>query len=524
MIMKMIPSDSKSPMVELEMSEQDRAGTPPGTSLINPAHWSEIVTDTPSSCSVIIAYQGDEIVAFNPWINTKSKRVMKGVAGKDDSLVIQAAADIGPGIIQLRRNFSEPYSADYILTTKVNLSHGTLINCGNSRIDLTGLDDTAFSWDNPLTSHTKTRSGILDGMFVGNRKNLNTLIAYFHDVPNDLIVSKIKSNGVSNGFHAYGACFFAKFENNLIVHGNGAAIKLQSSTTVGEEEYYPNAWLVDHCDIEDMAVGLSSLGVSTQGTARKSWFEACGVGIYNECTNINIINNEFSVNANQVGIQQRGENGHIKDNTIDLKSSSLGILIDPAINRIVVIRGNRFVSGANATLTSCIESDPTIWLRGSISDNSAGTQVSTFYTGKTQCKFNDNVLSGDGSNAAYIFADQSGWMQINRNDIFGFSEAIAGYMHDSDVMHGSIGGSIALLGPRNKIKFNRVYITENSGSSIGTGEEQIIPHGLSFTPIRQQVILFAGSATANPYHSKAPDVTNIYVTAGNGQPWYWNVP
>lgn len=521
MIMKMISPDT-SEMVDLEMSETDRAGTPPGTSLINPDHWAEIATDTPSSCSAIIAYQGDEVIAFNPWINTKSKRVMKGVAGKDDSLIIQAAADIGPGIIQLKRNFLDPYKADYILTKKINLLHGTLLNCGNSRIIITQ-DDTAFSWDGPLLSHTKTRSGILDGMFVGNRENLNTLIAYFHDVPNDLIVSKIKSNGVANGFYAYGACFFAKFENNLIVHGNGTAIKLQSSTKAGEEEYYPNAWSVDHCDIEDMGTGLSSLGVSTQGTIRKSWFEACGIGVFNECTNINIINNEFSVNSGQIGIQQRGENGNIKDNTIDLRSNSLGILIDPKTNRVITIRGSRFVSGANAVSTSCIKSDPVIWLRGDISNNAAGT-VSIFFAGKTQCKFNGNSMGGDGTAAAYSFADQSGFMQINENAISGFSEAIAGYMHDSDVMHGSIVGSIALLGPRNKIKFNRVYITENSGSSIGTGKEQSIPHGLSKRPEQKDVILFSGSATANPYHSKVPDATNIYVVAGDKQPWYWNVP
>ena len=30
-----------------------------------------------------------------------------------------------------------------------------------------------------------------------------------------------------------------------------------------------------------------------------------------------------------------------------------------------------------------------------------------------------------------------------------------------------------------------------------------------------------GSAIANPYHSAAPDATNIYVTAALNQAWYW---
>ena len=77
---------------------------------------------------------------------------------------------------------------------------------------------------------------------------------------------------------------------------------------------------------------------------------------------------------------------------------------------------------------------------------------------------------------------------------------------------------------RNMFHGNHGYTTEASGSSTGTGSEQTIAHGLGFTPTRQQVILIAGSATANPYHSSAPDATNIYVTAGNEQAWYWNVP
>lgn len=69
---------------------------------------------------------------------------------------------------------------------------------------------------------------------------------------------------------------------------------------------------------------------------------------------------------------------------------------------------------------------------------------------------------------------------------------------------------------------NPGYVTENSGiPAIGTGGEQTIPHGLGFTPTRDQIALFAGSATALPYHSTNPDGVNIYVTAALNQPWYW---
>ncbi len=70
-------------------------------------------------------------------------------------------------------------------------------------------------------------------------------------------------------------------------------------------------------------------------------------------------------------------------------------------------------------------------------------------------------------------------------------------------------------------KDNRGYVTENSGASTGTGAQQTVAHGLAFTPTRQQIALTAGSATALPFHSAAPDGTNIYVTATLDQPWYW---
>lgn len=65
------------------------------------------------------------------------------------------------------------------------------------------------------------------------------------------------------------------------------------------------------------------------------------------------------------------------------------------------------------------------------------------------------------------------------------------------------------------------YSTHNSGSSTGTGAQQTIAHGLGFAPTCQHISLTGGSATALPYHSAAPDATYIYVTAANGQAWFW---
>jgi hypothetical protein len=65
------------------------------------------------------------------------------------------------------------------------------------------------------------------------------------------------------------------------------------------------------------------------------------------------------------------------------------------------------------------------------------------------------------------------------------------------------------------------YVTKNSGSSTGTGAQQTIPHGLSFTPTTAQIALWDIEVGANPYHSAAPDANNIYVTAVLNQDWGW---
>lgn len=59
--------------------------------------------------------------------------------------------------------------------------------------------------------------------------------------------------------------------------------------------------------------------------------------------------------------------------------------------------------------------------------------------------------------------------------------------------------------------------SENSGSSVGTGAQQTIAHGLAGIP----VVVLLSPPTSNAFQSAAADVTNIYVTADAGETWYW---
>jgi len=69
------------------------------------------------------------------------------------------------------------------------------------------------------------------------------------------------------------------------------------------------------------------------------------------------------------------------------------------------------------------------------------------------------------------------------------------------------------------IRNNMGYVTENYGSSTGTGAQQTVAHGLSATPT--VVILWNIEDGANPYQSAAADGTNIYITAVLNQDYGW---
>lgn len=76
----------------------------------------------------------------------------------------------------------------------------------------------------------------------------------------------------------------------------------------------------------------------------------------------------------------------------------------------------------------------------------------------------------------------------------------------------------------NLIKDNTGYKTSNYGSSVTTGAQQTIAHGLDFTPSRNQVNVQSDNSTCFVWQSAAPDVNNIYVTGNvTDSLWHWNV-
>lgn len=138
-------------------------------------------------------------------------------------------------------------------------------------------------------------------------------------------------------------------------------------------------------------------------------------------------------------------------------------------------------------------------------------------------------IGGSTSNGELIvvgnnIVDQATSGKTQRYAIY-FESATANCTIIANKLNANQTGSIYLPAGYNTggiVANNIGYVTENHGASVGTGAEQTIAHGLSFTPSIEQVGVFSDNATAFVYQSTAPDATNIYVTCNEtGSSWHW---
>ena len=122
----------------------------------------------------------------------------------------------------------------------------------------------------------------------------------------------------------------------------------------------------------------------------------------------------------------------------------------------------------------------------------------------TNCEISNNKFLGSRLPAGGIeLQTGSSANRIFENTFNGLSSG--------GIIYGTLTGT--------KIQFNIGYVTDNSGTSTGTGAQQTIAHGLAATPNR--VFLTNESSGANPYQSATADSSNIYITAVNGKKYQW---
>ncbi len=116
------------------------------------------------------------------------------------------------------------------------------------------------------------------------------------------------------------------------------------------------------------------------------------------------------------------------------------------------------------------------------------------------CRWHD--LDGGAYGSVYIAPGSSSDIVITNNVL---KSGILGYISDN------AGAAI--------IRDNTGYVTENWGSSQGTGSQQTIVHGLSAVPTI--VIISGDSSDVNAFQSSAADTMNIYITADIGENYHW---
>ncbi len=93
-------------------------------------------------------------------------------------------------------------------------------------------------------------------------------------------------------------------------------------------------------------------------------------------------------------------------------------------------------------------------------------------------------------------------------------------LSDNDLL-GNLSGAVS--GTPSVAHHNLGYVTESSGTSLGTGAQQTVAHGLNFTPTISQIGVFSDNVTpVTVAQTASPDVTNIYVTCNEtGSAWHW---
>lgn len=106
--------------------------------------------------------------------------------------------------------------------------------------------------------------------------------------------------------------------------------------------------------------------------------------------------------------------------------------------------------------------------------------------------------------------------------IFADSGCTGNQYIDNDIVSG-VSGVISIAGTGHTIRHNFGYLTDNSGSSTGTGSEQTIAHGLAAIPTGCKAWIKYLVGTRYITEMVPFDATNIYPTVETGVAYEWRI-
>jgi len=419
------------------------------------------------------AGDGGEILAKNRY----GKTIFRGIANEDDSDVLEdAILDNRTICISSPLKITHSINIDVPYTTIYSLAHCILWPANDANCDIFHINGTFSVTLRDLLLH-------------GNKEN----------------------NVAGNGIRVSGAAYENIGPWVVKIIGCECLGFAENGILLGDNQHVVQTTDVLNCNCESNGIAGVNVQLGAHISVQDGYFEANQYGISaNRCHTSSFRNNELNACSEAGMLIQQCES----------------MLIDrPVIYYIPENKyGIRFVGGSDYfSLHNTIENGELLSFNSGVhfihSDSGSSLRMTVennqFYSRQDAENVWD-VYDLDGANSTYS------------KNVFRYGRAI--YAPDSvDSIISENRFVLNLSSPLNVhqstiISNNLGYVTKNNGESVGTGEVQAVEHGLDIVPTRQQVILTAGSATANPYHSKAPDATYIYVVAGNEQPWYWNVP
>ena len=521
MKMIMISPDTTN-VVNTEISDQERIATPSGTSLLNESVYSDLISRPAISQDATIYIIGSEIIAKD----SHGKLIDKAGAAKDDlGFIFDIVNNPLYSNIAVLRNSYTSTSGKFFLNGESNkrifFNGSTIIAVGRTGSDKHWTNAPSGAC-NVISLYECSNITIQDVIVDGNNTPGLNGVGVFSNYPAtesgsvNLINVESKNNWCSatkvNGRGIFYVGMLNGLLENCYCHHNENGIEINGYGETKENRYI--SLVRCRCNDNTRQNGVcSGIGVyihSAQGT------KVCGCQTKNNRLGVflgesrpsdrDYVVSECDISHNtEQGINAGGTsfNTHIIYNAIYANGYG-GIVLGDTTH---VVGNNIYNNGM-------------VGLGG---ENSSGVCYSDSATplADTNSLITQNIFYDDQDvptqlygyyHAPIYYNGKHNTVKIVDNE---FKPSIVNPIvvipFENNVINNIIRGNIG-------------YTTESDGESVGTGEEQATPHGLAITPTRRQVILFAGSATANPFHSSDPDATNIYVTAGSDQPWCFNIP
>ena len=486
----------------------------------------------------------DSYVIFNDGTNYCAKNGRTGVVDSASAVLATVLQYVGTALTGGGQVYFLP--GTYTLLATVNFAAGVVLDGPGATIDISGFNAVAFTFNvggsivqNPVT-------GIRNLIFVGANANTNTWVASFSSITAGVVVEKVSSHLVCNGILLTGACWMASIRNSSFPDIMGYGVHL-----VGNSVGTPNGAFIENNNIAGYT-SVSSVGV---------FIEAAGY----LTEGVKITGNWFE-NFYQV-IHDQGHRTFIDNNMLDF--STYGITVE---STAVGLTGqdctvSNCLFGGNNTATYAIALTGNGYTRMSIQNN----QISNFTTGATILYFPvesyvsicgnfievagtgvclgghmmlasvcDNLfwgvstataISANGGepyntytgNTFYTFATALTGLEnstVSGNTFEGITTTIASMDASTFVGNNIISSAGTITATVSTVRYNLGYVTENKGTSSGTGSQQTIAHGLKGTP---SMVLLSEYTTglAIPYQSAAADATNIYIKATSGKTYAW---